>query len=201
MSTSRFDRPERLYLDLGRWSIPVFSVAATLVFVVVVAMLANSARTSNGRAEDWRRRAVATEELIGGMRVVIAQRSVALNERTLQANTLAGTLDSSRGALRDTKSSVGSLTRRQRQLAAEKARTEAELQRLRTQQARTEAELQQLRTQQASLASVASELDACSQGLETVVRTPKTKPATKKSRLADCGRARANLSAYSSGAG
>ena len=41
------------------------------------------------------------------LRVVIADRSQALNERTRQANVLASTLASSRGALQETKVSVG----------------------------------------------------------------------------------------------
>ena len=107
----------------------------TAVFVLVVGMLANSVRKNNDRADDWQRRAVAAEEIAGGLRVVLADRSQALNERTRQANVLADTLASSRGALRETKSSVGTLARRQRQLATDKARVEAELRELRAQRA------------------------------------------------------------------
>ena len=187
MEPYRAERPEQLYLDIGRWSVSVWSIAVTLVFVLVVGMLTKSVWTNNARADDWRRRAIANEELVGGLRVVIAQRSKALNERTMQANTLAGTLDSSRGALRDTKSSVGSLTRRQRQLETEKTRANAEL--------------QTLRSRQAVLTSVTVELNACSERLESVVRKPKTKPATKQSWLAQCGQARASLESYLRGAG
>ena len=182
MEPYRAERPEQLYLDIGRWSVSVWSIAVTVVFVLVVGMLAKSVWTSNGRAEDWRRRAIANEELVGGLRVVIAQRSKALNERTVQANSLAATLDSSRGALRDTRSNVGSLTRRQRALETEVARTAAEL--------------RASRSRQAALTSVAADLNACAEGLETVVRTPKTKPVVKRSWLARSDQARASLRSY-----
>ena len=47
-----------------------------------------------------------------------------LNQRTRQANALIETLASSRGALRETKSSVGALARQRRQLAGDYARAE-----------------------------------------------------------------------------
>ena len=125
------------------------------MFVLVVGMLLNSARTNNGRAEDWRRRAVAAEEVAGGLRVVLAERSRTLNQRTRQANILIDTLASSRGALRETKVNLGALTARQRQLASQTARTEAER--------------RKLQAQRAALVSVSSALSACSQGLASLV--------------------------------
>jgi chromosome segregation ATPase len=182
MQSSRVERPEQLTIEVGRWSASLTTIAVTIVFVLVVGMLANSVRKNNGRAEDWHRRAVAAEEIVGGLRVVLAERSQALNERTRQANLLAGTLASSRGALRETKSSVGSLTRRQRQLATDKARAEADL--------------RKLRTQRAALQSVASALNACSQGLESVAtRKPKATPAERQSAVATCDRAQARFTA------
>ncbi len=111
------------------------SIAVTVVFVLVVGMLAKSTWTNNGRAEDWRRRAIAAEEASGGLRFVLADRSRVLNQRTRQANALIETLASSRGALRETKSSVGALARRQRQLAGDYARAETERRKLAAQRA------------------------------------------------------------------
>lgn len=192
MESSRVERPEQLTLEVGRFSASVTSIAVGVVFVLVVGMLANSVRKNNDRAEDWRRRAVVAEEAAGGLRVVIAERSRALNQRTRQANLLISTLASSRGALRASKVSLGALERRQRQLASEKARAETER--------RT------LRAQRAALASVASALSACSQGLATVVAQaqrgkPKAVLARSGPLLTRCSRARARLSTVSSSVG
>ena len=155
MQSSRVERPEQLALEVGRWTVSLTTLAVTVVFVLVVGMLLNSVRTNNSRAEDWRRRAVAAEEVAGGLRVVIADRSKTLNQRTRQANVLAATLASSRGALRQTKSSAGALAQQQRQLASDFAQAET---------AR-----RKLSAQRVALASVASALSACSQGLQSVV--------------------------------
>jgi chromosome segregation ATPase len=149
------------------------------VFVLVVGMLANSVRKNNARAEDWHRRAIAAEEIVGGLRAVIAERSRALNQRTLQANRLVATVSSSRGALRKSKVSVGTLARQQRQLASDKARAESEL--------------RKLRAQRAALASVASALNACSQGLEAVAGSGK--PKDRRSAVASCDRAQGRFRA------
>lgn len=175
MQSSRVERPEQLTIEVGRWSASLTTILVTIVFVLVVGMLANSVRKNNGRAEDWHERAVAAEEIAGGLRVVLAERSQALNARTRQANTLAATLASSRGA-------VGTLTRRQRRLATDKARVDAEL--------RT------LRAQRAELQSVASALSACSQSLESVVTAkPKVKAAKAQASIASCDRAQARFRA------
>jgi hypothetical protein len=184
METSRVERPEQLTLEVGRWSASVTSIAVAVVFVLVVGMLANSVRKNHDRAEDWRRRAVAAEEVAGGLRVVLGERSQALNQRTRQANAMVDTLASSRGALRESKVSVGALTRRQRELASEKARAETER--------------RNLQAQRAALAAVASALSACSQGLGAVVTEaqhgkPKAVLATAEPYLAQCSRARARL--------
>ncbi len=192
MQSSRVERPEQLTLEVGRYSASVTSIAVTLVFVLVVGMLANSVRKNNDRAEDWRRRAVAAEEVAGGLRVVLAERSQALNQRTRQANLMVDTLASSRGALRSSKATLGALTRRQRALASEKARAETER--------------RQLQAQRTALASVASALSACSQGLGAVVTRaqqgkPKAVLATAEPYLAQCTRARARLGTVTKQAG
>jgi hypothetical protein len=185
MDTSRVERPEQLTLEVGRWSASVTSIAVTIVFVLVVGMLFNSVRKNHDRAEDWRQRAVAAEEVAGGLRVVLAERSRALNQRTRQANAMVDTLASSRGALRQSKVSVGALTQRQRQLANEKARAETER--------------RKLQAQRAALASVASALSFCSEGLGRVVGNaqrgkPKAELARAEPLLTQCSRARARLS-------
>ena len=184
MRSSRVERPEQLTLEVGGYSASVMSIAVGVVFFLVVVMLLNSTRTNNARADDWRRRAVAAEEVAGGLRVVLAERSRTLNQRTRQANILIDTLASSRGALRSTKVSLGALSARQRQLASQTARTEAER--------------RKLQAQRAALASVASALSACSQALAGVVSDaqrgqPKAALAKAEPHIAKCSRAQARL--------
>jgi ABC-type transporter Mla subunit MlaD len=184
METTRVERPEQLALEVGRWTVSLTTIAVTVVFVLVVGMLLNSNRTNNNRAEDWRRRAVAAEEVAGGLRVVLADRSKTLNQRTRQANVFAATLASSRGALRQTKSRAGALAQQQRQLASDFAQAET---------AR-----RKLAAQRAALASVASALSACSQGLQSVVAAaqqgkPKAELAKAEPFLTQCNRARTRL--------
>ena len=173
-------------MEVGRWTVGVTTLAVTVVFVLVVGMLLNSNRQNNNRAEDWRHRAVAAEEVAGGLRVVIADRSKALNQRTRQANVLAATLASSRGKLRQSKSRAGALVEQQRQLATDFAQAETSR--------------RKLSAQRAALASVASALSACSQGLQSVVAAaqngkPKAELAKAQPFVTQCTRARARLGA------
>src|SRR5262245_23852175 len=184
MQSTRVERPEQLALEVGRWTVSLTTVAVTVVFVLVVGMLFNSNRTNNNRADDWRRRAVAAEEVAGGLRVVLADRSKALNQRTRQANVFAATLADSRGALRRSKSQAGALADQRRQLAGDFAQAET---------AR-----RKLAAQRAALASVASALSACSQGLQSVVAAaergkPKAELAKAEPFLTQCNRARTRL--------
>ena len=186
MQSTRAERPEQLTLEVGRWSVSVTTLAVTIVFVLVVGMLLNSNRHNNNRAGEWRHRAIAAEEVAGGLRIVIADRSKALNQRTRQANVLAATLASSRGKLRQSKSRGGALAQQQRQLASDFALAET---------AR-----RKLSAQSAALASVASVLSACSQGLQSVVAAakngkPKAELAKAQPFVTQCARARARLGA------
>jgi regulator of replication initiation timing len=118
---------------------------------------------------------------------VIAQRSRALNERTVQANQLASQLDSRGMALQKTKSSVGTLTRRQRALTNANTRVTTERNQLRSRLAKAEA--------------LASRLRACSENLAAVVASATGKKAaavTAKARpLVDsCRKASAGFQAY-----
>ena len=192
MQSTRVERPEQLTLEIGRWSVSVTTLAVTVVFVLVVGMLLNSNRHNNNRAEGWRHRAVAAEEVAGGLRVVIADRSKALNQRTRQANLLAATLASSRGKLRQSKSRAGALAEQQRQLASDFAQAETSR--------------RKLAAQRAALASVAAALSSCSQGLQSVVAAaqngkPKAELAKARPFFTQCNSARARLGAVRESAG
>lgn len=192
MQSTRVERPEQLALEVGRWSVSMTTLAVTVVFALVVGMLLNSNRQNNNRAEGWRHRAVAAEEVARGLRVVIADRSKTLNQRTRQANVLAATLASSRGKLRQSKSRAGALAQQQRQLASDFAQAET---------AR-----RKLSAQRVALASVASTLSACSQGLQSVVAAaqngkPKAELAKAQPFLTKCNRARTRLGAVRESAG
>ena len=184
MQSTRAERPEQLTLEVGRWSVSVTTLAVTIVFVLVVGMLLNSNRHNNSRAGEWRHRAIAAEEVAGGLRIVIADRSKALNQRTRQANVLAATLASSRGKLRQSKSRAGALAQQQRQLASDFALAET---------AR-----RKLSAQSAALASVASALSNCSQSLGGIVTQaqhgkPKAVLATAGPQLTQCSKAQTRL--------
>lgn len=148
-----------------------------LLVVVVLGTLAAVVKANRDRAEDWHRRAVAAEELVGGLQAVIRDRSRALNRRTVQANQLVSRLGTTKTALQRSNVNVGTLTRRQRALAQENARVEAER--------RT------LQQRQAALARIASTLSACNKGL-----TPGAKSRSARARLASCKRAAQTLDSY-----
>lgn len=156
------------------------SALVALVFVVVLGTLAAVVKSNRDRAEGWHRRAVAAEELVGGLHVVIGERSHALNQRTAQANRLVSRLDTTERALRQSKVSVGTLTRRQRELARENARVEAER--------RT------LQRRQAALGTLASRLSACNKRLGGGPSAAQGKSA--QARLASCRRAAQSLDSY-----
>lgn len=171
--------------ELNGWKVKAALIA--LLVVVVCAPFARASMSNKGRADDWRKRAVVAEEAVGGLRVVIAQRSRALNERTVQANQLASTLDSRGMALQKTKSNVGTLTRRQRALTTANTRVTAERNQLRSRLAKAEA--------------LASKLRACSEDLATVVTSAKGKKAatvTAKAQplVESCRKASTSFQAY-----
>jgi hypothetical protein len=162
-------------LELHGWKVKAALVAVAVV--VIAAPFVRATMANKSRAEDWHHRAVVAEESVTGLRVVIAERSRALNQRTLQANRLVSELQSNGSALRRSKVSVGTLTRRQRQLAAEKARVESER--------------RSLRTRLATLESIGSKLDAC------VKSSASTKgKRTVAARRESCSRVSASFAAY-----
>ena len=168
-------------LELQGWTVRL--ALGALALFVVAAPLGRAVYTNRDRAEDWHRRAIVAEESVGGLRTVIVERSRALNRRTVEANQLVSELHSTRAALRRSKVNVGTLTRRQRELAYENARIERER--------------RKLQARQAGLEMIASKLGACAKSLEVVQsKRSRTISATASSRLASCRRAGASLDAY-----
>ena len=166
-------------LELQGWKVKL--ALAAMAAVVVVLPFARAAMVNQGRAEDWHKRAVAAEESVGGLRAVIAERSRALNQRTIQANELAVRADANGTALRRSKVSVGALTQRQQELAREYARVAAER--------------NKLRSRLATVERLGSTLSACAKGAGAPVKGKRT-TAAAKSRLASCMRASASFDDY-----
>lgn len=166
-------------LELQGWKVKL--LLAAMAAVVVVLPFARATMVNHGRAEDWHKRAVVAEESVGGLRAVIAERSRALNQRTIQANTLAARVDANGTALRRTKVSVGALTRRQQELARAYASVVTERNKLRSRLATAE--------------RLGSTLSACTKGGGAPVQGKRT-TAAAKSRLASCKRAGASFDAY-----
>ena len=162
-------------LELDGWKVKAALVAVAVV--VIAAPFVRATMSNKGRAEDWHRRAVVAEESVTGLRVVIAERSRALNQRTLQANRLASEVESNGTALQHSKRSVGTLTQRQRRLAAENARIESERRRL--------------QTRLATLESISAKLSAC-------VKTGPPAPSkrTVAARAQACNRVSASFDRY-----
>jgi hypothetical protein len=162
-------------LELHGWKVKAALVAVAVV--VIAAPFVRATMTNKSRAEDWHRRAVVAEESVNGLRVVIAERSRALNQRTLQANRLVTQLRSNGSALRRSKVSLGTLTRRQRELTAENARVASER--------------QKLRARVATLERIGSQLNACVKS-----RASAKGKRTVAARQQGCARASASFAAY-----
>jgi hypothetical protein len=144
--------------------------------------LARASHANRDRADDWRRRALVAEESVEGLRVVIVERSRALNERTIQANQLAGAARSKGDALRQSKATAGTLAKRQQALAKRNASL--------TKEGRA------LRAQLASLESIATKLDACLAGsTTTAAKTPAARAAARE-RAERCKQVEASFDAY-----
>src|SRR5262245_4688906 len=170
-------------LELQGWKVKAGPIG--LLVLVVLAPIAHAVKSNKDRAEDWHRRAVIAEASVTGLRVVIVERSRALNRRTVQANQLVGRLHSNGVALRRSKVSVGSLTRSQRDLANENVRIESERRRL--------------ASQLATLGRFGSTLSACTKSLGVAPGSAKGKraaAAVARSRLAGCKKASASFDAY-----
>jgi hypothetical protein len=162
-------------LELEGWKVK--AALAAVAVLVIAAPFVRANMSNKSRAEDWHRRAVVAEESVTGLRVVIAERSRALNQRTLQANQLVSRLQSNGTALRRSKVSVGALTRQQRRLATENTRLASDG--------------RQLRARLATLESIASRLSACVKS-----RTSAKGKRTVAARLQGCNDVVASFGAY-----
>jgi hypothetical protein len=168
-------------VEMDGWKIKAVLVGIALLVVAVP--LARASHANRDRADDWRRRALLAEESVAGLRIVIVERSRALNERTVQANQLAAAARSSGDALRQSKASVGSLTKRREALAKQNASL--------TQERKA------LAARLASLEAIAAKLDACVEG--ATAPPAKGAPgaaASKKERIARCRQVQAGYDAY-----
>lgn len=174
-----------LQLELEGWKVKAGLVA--LALLVVLTPLALIVKSNRDRAEDWHRRAVVAEESVTGLRMVIVARSRELNRRTLQANQLASRAQSNGAALRQSKVSVGALSRHQRELASENVRMANEG--------------RKLRSQLGALERVGSTLSGCAKDLggttgSTGVKGQRTTTAVAKARVASCAQASTRFDAY-----
>jgi len=170
-------------LELEGWK--VRAGLAALAVLVVLVPLALIVKANRDRADDWRRRAVVAEESVNGLRAVIVARSRDLNQRTVRANQLAGRAESSGVALRQSKQSVGTLTKRQRALASENTRLQSEG--------------RKLRSQLTALERVGTTLSACAKDLGAAGPSGKSKRTTASvaaARAAGCRQASARFDRY-----
>ena len=165
----------------------ILAIALALAALAAVGALGWATKTNNDRAERWRQRTIAAEEVVEGQRIVIGQRSQELNRRTTQVNRLAAKLRATRAALQRSEGDVSSLSRRQRELANEKARVEDER--------------RQLQAQQAALTTVASAFIDCNEGLFDVLDAVLDEDWSwvslyVRDRLSPCSDAEARLDSY-----
>jgi len=174
----RADVGRAMHVELDGWKIKAALIG--LALLVVAVPFARASHANRSRADDWRKRALVAEESVAGLRVVIVERSRALNQRTRQANELATAARSRGDALRRSKASVGTLTTRQRALAKENASIAKEA--------------RALRTQLSSLEAIAAKLDACAVTAGAAPRKAASAPA--KARVAQCKRVAASYDAY-----
>ena len=102
-------------------------VGAAALAVLALAFASGAgyvAYTNDSRADDWEARAFQLERNTEQLNGLLAERSTQLNERTRELNKLASTVTRQQNALTRSESDVESLSQRQRELAAEKARVE-----------------------------------------------------------------------------
>jgi hypothetical protein len=170
-----------MQVEMDGWKIKAVLVGVALLVVAVP--LARASHANRDRADDWRRRALVAEESVAGLRVVIVERSRALNERTQQANQLAIAARSNGDALRQSKANVGTLTKRQQSLASQNAAIAKER--------------AALRRQVAALETIAAKLDACVAGAGAVpTKGARPVAAAVQARVARCRQVAASFDAY-----
>ena len=100
------------------------AVAIALLALAFASGAAYLAYENEARADDWEQRAFQLERNTEQLNGLLSERSTQLNERTRELNKLAATVTRQQNALTRSESDVESLSQRQRELAAEKARVE-----------------------------------------------------------------------------
>jgi septal ring factor EnvC (AmiA/AmiB activator) len=97
-----------------------------LLFLLVVAsgIVGYLAWTNKTRADDWQARAAELQADVDQLETTLDERTAILNERTDDVNNLASKVADAERAIERSEDDVKRLERRQRQLAAEKARVE-----------------------------------------------------------------------------
>ena len=172
----------------GRWLLPLL-VAVALVLAAALAGVSALAYSNKSRADDWEERAFTLERHTEQLNGLLVERSTQLNERTRELNQLAAKVERQQSALSRSESDVASLTRRQRELAAEKAEVEDSR--------------AALRLQSRVLSSVANAFVACKDGLVSLLAYVLGGDQTSASAVvdevgADCSRAETLLLDYRS---
>jgi hypothetical protein len=133
----------------------VLIVLGSLLVLSAFAGLGTLAYLNDTRADDWQQRSEQLQRNATQLNELLVVRSGDLNERTADLNTTADSLRKARAALGRSESDVASLSRRQRELANEKAQVEDER--------------GQLTVQASELESVAGAYVTCKAGLVDLV--------------------------------
>ena len=170
----------------------VWRVLTLLLVLGLIAALAGVtalAYSNKSRADDWEDRAFTLERHTEQLNGLLIERSTQLNERTRELNGLAAKVTRQQSALTQSESDVASLSRRQRELAAEKARVEDDR--------------AALQVQSRELNSVANAFVACKDGLVAllgyVVQGDQSSASAVVDEVgADCSRAESLLLGYRS---
>jgi hypothetical protein len=136
------DAPQARAFELTRGRAIVAGGLATAL-LAGIGFLGFAAWQNHDRADRWRDRSEALEELVG-------DRTAALNRQTARLNVASTRLRKAKTAVRRSEEDVAALEVRQEQLAAEKAAVEDE---------------------RAELLGIASDLDSCNVGLAGLIDT------------------------------
>jgi hypothetical protein len=129
----------------------IFAMLLGLAAIVVASAASWLAYDNMQRADDWEARAFRLERNTEQLNGLLAERSTQLNERTRELNRIAGKVTRQQNALAESELDVQTLSKRQRELAAEKAAVE---------DSRADLEVQAT-----ALENVADALVACNGGL------------------------------------
>lgn len=167
------------------WLIAAILVA--LALALALAGVAAVAYSNKSRADRWQERAFRLERNTEQLNGLLIERSTQLSERTRELNRLAAKVTQQQNALSRSESDVASLSRRQRELAAEKARVEDSR--------------AALAVQSTALESVATAFVECKDGLVALLGYVIDEDNLSASRIvdsvaADCSAAESGLASY-----